>query len=870
MMKVRTLITSIFLLFFFTINAQVTDEGIDYTNPKEYSIVKLTFSGTYFIDTSICKLVTGLYVGDKIDIPGTKITKAIQNLWKQGLFDNIRITAPLIDGDKIWLDFFLIEHPRLSAQPLFSSNIKKGDVDNLREKMNLNRGDVINQNVIMKCTDIIKKYYIEKGFLNVDVKIKEKVDSADNRYTSKLFVEINKNKRVKINKINIYGNDNISDQTFKHKFKKTKERSVFKPFDGADTLLFQSVKQIFIHDSTEILDDIIDHFSKKVVIRLFKGAKYLEEDYNTDKQVIVEKYNELGYRDARILYDSVYRVGDKYVNIDIIIDEGEKYYFRNINWVGNSKYSSEELGSILKVNKGDVYNQKLMETNLNFNPNGFDVSSLYMDNGYLFFSVTPVEVAIVNDSIDIEIRVNEGKQAYINKVSVRGNTKTNDHVVIREMRTKPGQLFSRADVIRTTRELAQLRYFDAEKIRPDIQPNPVDGTVDIEYVVEETSSDQLELSGGWGMGRIIGTLGVSFNNFSTRNFFKKDAWRPLPTGDGQKLSVRAQSNGIYYQAYNASFTEPWLGGKKPNAFSISGFYSVQTNGVSRDDPERQAIYIAGGTLGLGKRLQWPDDYFTLYQEISYKNYKLENYYSSFSFSNGTSNELSYGITLARNSLDQPIYPRMGSEIMISLNLTPPYSLFSSKDYSTLPDAEKYKWIEFHKWKFFASWYTKLAGNLVLMARTKFGFLGLYNRALGVAPFERFYVGGDGLSGFSLDGREVIGLRGYTNNSITPVGDAGYVGGTIFTKYTAELRYPISLNPMATVFVAGFLEGGNAWENFHEFNPFNIYRSAGVGIRVYLPMFGLLGLDWGYGFDPIPNSPGANGSQFHFSINSSID
>ena len=455
-------------------------------------------------------------------------------------------------------------------------------------------------------------------------------------------------------------------------------------------------------------------------------------------------------------------------------------------------------------------------------------------------------------------------------MTIRGNTKTNDHVVIREIRTKPGQLFNRSDIIRTTRELAQLKYFNAEKIVPDIIPNPTDGTVDIEYSVEETSSDQLELSGGWGAGRLIGTLGVSFNNFSTRNFFKKAAWQPLPSGDGQKLSVRVQTNGIYYQAYNASFTEPWLGGKKPQALSVSVYYSSQTNGLKKSDASRQAINILGASVGLGIRLKWPDDYFMLYNEIGYQHYSLKNYFSSFSFSDGTSNNLNYTVTLSRNSIDAPIYPRSGSEISLMLQLTPPYSLFKNEDYSKLSDEQKYQWIEYHKWKITASVYTKVAGNLVFSARTKFGFLGSYNKKIGIPPFERFYLGGDGLSGYSLDGRELIALRGYTNNSLTPKDKVGnLVGGSIFDKFTLELRYPVSLNPSATVYVLGFAEGGNAWSNFKAFNPFDIYRSAGVGVRVFLPMFGILGLDWGYGFDNIPNV-GKGGSQFHFSINQSID
>jgi outer membrane protein insertion porin family len=873
-MIVKKLNTLLLLLFISTITLKaqviIDDKGyIDYTTPKEFNIKKLSFSGVHYTDTNICKLLTGLYVGENLLIPGEKISNAIQNLWKQGLFDDVKIAATKIEEDNIWLEIQLKEHPRLLSTPLFSSNIKKSDVDDLRAKINLTKGDVITSNTIIRTKDIIRNHFIDKGFYNVDVDIKEIIDSSSNKLTSRLNIDIDKHKKVHIHRINFTGNDQVSALKLKRLMKKTREQTYFNPFMGSDTLLYESVKKIFVRDSISIEDNFLNYVGSRIVLRIFKSSKFLREEYEKDKLSLIAKYNELGYRDSKILADTIVKSGQNTIDVNIRLEEGRKYYFRNITWIGNTKYSDKELGMILKIAKGDVYNQKALETNLSYNPSGFDVYSLYMDNGYLFFSATPVEVRIEKDSIDLEIRIVEGKQAYINKVTVRGNTKTNDHVIIREIRSKPGQLFNRSDIIRTTRELAQLKYFNAEKIVPDIIPNPTDGTVDIEYSVEETSSDQLELSGGWGMGRLIGTLGVSFNNFSTRNFFKKDAWQPLPAGDGQKLSVRVQTNGTYYQAYNASFTEPWLGGHKPHALSVSIYYSSQTNGLKKSDASRQAINILGASVGLGTRLKWPDDYFTLYNEISYRNYNLKNYYSSFNFTDGTSNNLNYTITLSRNSIDAPIYPRSGSEVSLLLQLTPPYSLFKNEDYSKLTDEEKYRWIEYHKWKITAAVYTKLAGNLVFSARTKLGFLGSYNKKIGVPPFERFYLGGDGLSGFSLDGRELIALRGYTNNSLTPKNDGGYIGGAIFDKLTLELRYPISLNPSATVYVLGFAEGGNAWLNFKNFNPFDIYRSAGVGVRVFLPMFGILGLDWGYGFDNIPGV-GKGGSQFHFSINQSID
>ncbi len=821
-----------FLLFIPYAFSQITLSDdlakIDYANPAEYEIGGITISGVQFLENSVLITLSGLTVGDKIKIPGEKITKAVVNLWKQGLFEDIKITASKIQGNIIFLDIYLQEKPRLSK---FSfTGVKKSEADKLREEIKLTRGDVVTDNIIMNVKNKVKNYFIDKGYLFVSADVTQKTDtSASNRVD--LLIDVNKNAKVKINKINIYGGNGIEVKKLKRAMKKTKEK----------------------------------HF-----YRLFATSGFDETNYDADKIKVIDKFNELGFRDAKITKDSVYKFDDKTINIDLFIEQGHKYYFRNITWIGNTKYTASELNSILKINKGDVYNQKALDANLLMNMDGRDVSSLYLDDGYLFFSVTPVEIKVENDSIDLEIRIYEGKQAVISKVTIAGNTKTNDNVIIREIRTKPGQLFSRSDIIRTQRELAQLKYFNQEKLSVNPKPNPTDGTVDIEYVVEEASSDQVELSGGWGAGSIVGTLGLSFNNFSANNFFKKGAWRPLPSGDGQKLSVRAQSNGLSYQSYNASFTEPWLGGKKPNAFSVSAYHSVQSNGVAKSNASRQDIIIDGVSVELGKKLNWPDDYFTLYHGINFQRYTLHNF-SSFTFTNGKSNNVNYSLVFGRSSVDAPIYPRTGSDLSLSVQATLPYSLIWKRDIDTLTPQEKYKWIEYHKWKFGASVFTKLAGNLVLNTRMKFGFLGYYNSKLGPPPFERFYLGGDGLSGFALDGREIIGMRGYGNNTITPRDAAGnYIGGIIFNKYTLELRFPISLNPMATVYPICFLEAGNTWSKFGNFNPFDVKRSAGIGVRIYLPMFGLLGLDWGYGFDEITGNPGANKGQFHFSINQSID
>ena len=595
--------------------------------------------------------------------------------------------------------------------------------------------------------------------------------------------------------------------------------------------------------------------------RFWKISKFIDENYKNDKENIIKKYNELGYRDARIESDTIYMNSDNTMTIEMTIDEGPLYTFGNITFSGNTIYSSEELSEILGIKNNDLFDQSILDERLYGSAEGTDISALYLNDGYLFFNATPIETSVKNKKIDLEIRIYEGKQARIDKVMVKGNTKTNDHVIMRELRSLPGELFKRSDIMRSQRELAQMQYFNPEKFDVKIDPDNIKNEVDITYVVEEKSSDQIQLQGGWGAGRVVGSLGLSFNNFSTRNFFKKNKWTPLPSGDGQILSLTASSNGIYYQNYNISFTEPWLGGKKPNSLTISLYKSISSNGQEED--EREAIEITGISIGLGKRLQFPDDYFTLYNGLNFQQYKLINSQSFFSFSNGFSNNVNYNIRLARNSTDQLIYPRSGSNFSLSLKVTPPYSMFDGIDnYSEVSDQEKYSWIEYYKWKFKSSWFSSFTEKFVLNTRIEMGLLGAYNNDLGVAPFERFYVGGDGMSGmgYQFDGRELISLRGYSNNSISP-----QTGATIYNKYTAELRYAISLNPTSTVYALSFLEAGNAWNNFDNFNPFEIKRSVGFGVRIMLPMIGIMGLDYGWGLDNIINNPDANGGQFHFSI-----
>ncbi|MFO7977022.1 MAG: outer membrane protein assembly factor BamA [Bacteroidales bacterium] len=797
--------------------------------PVEYTIGGITVTGTQSIESNIVIMVTGLEVGDKIQVPGEEISMAINNLWKQQLFEHVAIGVTAIEGDHIFLEIEVKERPRLTRFEF--TGIKKSERDKLREQLNLVRGDMITQSLLYRAEEVIREYYVEKGFLKPTIEVKQLVDTV--RVNSMMLeFEIDRGERTKISEVNVYGNEVLSNGQIKRLMKNTREKSLR---------------------------------------YIFSSSKLVQDEFEEDKQNIISRYNELGKRDATILKDSVYFVEENRINIDLYIDEGPTYYFRDITWVGNTVYPSSVLSQVLGIKEGDLYNQVLLQKNLFMNMEGIDVSSLYLDDGYLFFNINPVETAVENDSIDLELRIYEGQQATISRVTVRGNTRTNDHVIMRQIRTRPGQLFSRTDIIRSQRELSQLGYFDAEKIDIIPRPNPEDGTVDIEYVVEETSSDQIELSGGWGANRIIGTIGLSFNNFSTRNFFKKDAWRPLPTGDGQKLSLRGQTYGRGYVSYSLSFVEPWLGGKKPNSLSVSLFQTTHRRDLVKSHPNYGYYSIIGATVGLANRLTVPDDYFFVQQNISYQNYDILNSPIPFIIDSGQSNNLSYNIVFGRNSINAPLFPREGSEISLSLQLTPPYSLFSDTDYANATDPERYKWLEYHKWKFNTNWYTSLIGDLILSTRTRLGMLGFYNSDIGYPPFERFYLGGDGLSGWEIDGREIIAMRGYGNYSLTPRDRAGeFIGANLYTKYTMELRYPISLNPMATIYALGFVEAGNAWSNFRDFNPFDVKRSAGVGLRVFLPMFGLLGIDWGYGFDDIPGLPEENGARFHFSIGQSID
>lgn len=831
----KLLLTICTMLFALVAFAQPTKLGktIDYSNPREYRIAGITVTGAAFTDVQAVKLFSGLQVGDRINIPGDEITKAVKTLWDQQLFADIAIYAAETRGEDIYLVIDVEEMPRLSKYSF--TGIKRSERENLKEKISLMRGKIVNENLLANTKAKILDYYIDKGHYDVQVEMETVVDPLVENSVS-LVMKINQGPRVKIDHINFIGVEKLKEAKLRRSFKETKQKRWW---------------------------------------RVFKSSKFIDQNYEDDKKNILAKYNKAGYRDAIITGDSIYKTGVGRIGIDITVDEGNKFYFRNITFSGNTKYRSTQLDSILKIKSGDIYNLENLETRLFMNQKGVDVNSLYQDDGYLMFQAIPVELLVENDSIDIEIRIVEGKQFRIGKVKVTGNTKTNDHVIYREIITRPGDLFSRTDIIRTQRELARLNYFNPEAFQINPTQNPENGTVDIEYVVEEKPSDQIELSGGWGGGRVVGTLGLSFTNFSLKKMFKKGAWTPIPSGDGQQLSIRAQTNGSFFQSYNFSFTEPWLGGKKPNSLSFGLWRSIQSNGQKRiidgePNPLRQELVINGGSIGLGQRWKRPDDWFLMYASLSYQHFTLQNFQTFFSFSDGKSNNLALSWSLQRNSVSDPIFPTWGSNIKFTAKLTPPYSLFNSKDYENATEQERFKWVEYHKWKFTASWYTPLTRSseenprrLVLNANMGLGMLGMYNKSVGLSPFERYYLGGVFLSGFLLDGREIVNLRGYDDLSVTyPSPNSG---SPAIAKYSVELRYPLSTNPSATIYALTFLEAGRTWSDVRDFNPFDVKRSGGVGLRIYLPMFGLLGLDYGWRFDDIPEAPTMARGQFHFSI-----
>lgn len=850
--------------------------SINYSSPREYEIADIQVKGVQFLDNNALISLSGLKVGDKLKIPGDEISAAIKKLWKQGIIGNVLITADKVEGDKIWLTIELRERPRLTSYEF--KGLNRSQVAELKDKIDLVRGKVLTD-VVIKNTELSVQRFLEgKGYLNADVRIKQDVDTLLANSVS-IQILVDKNQKVKIKNINFEGNDNFSDAKLRSKLKKTGETPRIRlPKDLlAKTLtLLNPVNLVYFLTHREEVTpyELRSYLGDQVNVNVFKSAKFVRSDYEEDKDLLIAFYNSKGYRDAEIVSDSMYSIDRKYINIDFKVDPGQKYYFRDIIWTGNYIYTAAQLDRVLGIEKGAVYDLDLVNKKLNYNPTGVDISSLYMDDGYLFFNVLPIEIGIKDDSIDLEMRIYEGVQATIDEVTISGNEKTNDHVILREIRTLPGQKFSRAELIRTQRELSQLGYFDPEQVNPVPKPNPVEETVDIEWQLVERPNDQVELSGGWGgQFGFVGTLGLSFNNFSMRNVPHLDKWRPLPMGDGQKLSVRMQANGRRYQSYSLSFNEPWLGGRKPNNFGVSFNQSISRSidFYSKTKDVFAKLSLSGVTVSLGRRVRWPDDFFTVSNSLSFQKYTISgNAFAARYGFEGDSHSITFNNTIARNSVDNPMYPRSGSSLALSASFTPPYSLINDVNYDNQENNERYKFLEYHKWNMDFSYYLKLAGKLVLAPRVHFGFLGSYSDKVGVGPFERFQLGGSGLTGqnFVL-GTDVIGLRGYEDGSLYPVDDEGIQGGTVFTKFVMELRYPVSLNPSATIYFLTFFEGGNNWTNMDQFNPYNLYRSTGVGVRIFMPAFGLLGLDWGYGLDPAPGGLEVSGPQFHFSIGQQI-
>lgn len=823
------------------INLNDPDE-ITYLDPKNYVIGGVRVTGTEYLDGEVLITISKLVVGQYIEVPSEATANVVKTLMSQNLFDDVQLYAERIQGENIFLEIRVRERPRLTRIDIHG--LKKGETDEVRKRLNTNSGKIVNENLIKTTRATIQKFLREKSYLYPEVKIRTEKDTAQSN-NEIVIVDVEKNKKIKVHRVHFEGSEAFSDGQLRKYLKGVKPRRWY---------------------------------------RIFGPGKFKDDKYKEAKENLVAKMQDKGYRDAQILSDSVVRYDNNEVDIYLNLHEGPRYYVGNIQWSGNSKYKDSVLNLILGIEKGDVYSEEKLTTKLTGpTRNSDDISALYQNDGYLTFSVQPIIKRIYNDTVDVEIVLSEGKQFTINNVIVKGNDVTNDKVVLRSIYTKPGQKFSREMLMRSVREISQLGMFDEQKINPvPTNLNYEEGTTDLEYTVAEKPSDQVELSGGYGAGQVIGTLGLTFNNFSTSNFFKKDAWKPLPRGDGQKFSIRGQTSGKRYQSYNFSFSEPWLGGKKPIYFGLNAYTSSSSFGGFNyltgrqmvSDSELNRIWMTGVTATLGKRLQWPDNYFQINTSLSFQRYKLQNYGNYFLFSDGTAYNINITQEISRNSVDAPIYPTSGSNFRFSVQLTPPYSAWNSINYQTAPDNERYKWTEYHKWKFDSQWYTKIAGKLVLKMQAQFGYLGNYTSRTPTSTFERFKLGGDGMQGFDfLQGSEIIAMRGYANGTIIPESTGNLnqniaiqSGSPIYTKYQLELRHPVMLNEQATVFVLAFAEGGNTWNKFSEVNPFKLRRSAGVGARIFLPIFGMLGIDYGHAFDPIPGIQSNRWRQnFTFSI-----
>ncbi len=788
---------------------------------KLYYIRDIDIIGLEHLDGDIIKASAGLVAGDSIYLPSNFISNAITRLWSQRHFADVKVGAD-IEGDSIDLRVFLKERPRVYEWKF--EGISTGKKKDLIEKLKLRRNSELSDYVLDKNQKLIKEYWKEKGFRNAEVTWRIDQDSARAQYATVTYI-IDKKERVKIGAINFKGNEVFPSKRLRRTFKKTHQKS----------------------------------------INFFKGSKLNEKEYAEDKDLLIDFYNSKGYRNANIERDSIYAIAPNRIAIDLDISEGNKYYIRDVSWVGNSVYSTEELQARFAVKKGDTYDKKSMHKRLGIgreeNPEDLSIKSMYQNSGYLMSQIEPAETIIGADSIDIQVKVFEGKPFTINEVGITGNQRVDDEVIRRELYTRPGELYDRSMLMQTIRMLGQMGHFNPEAIMPDIKPVSNE-LVDVNWPLEEQASDQFNIAGGWGSGTFVGSVGITFNNLSIKNAFKKGAWRPYPMGQNQRLSLSAQTNGTYYKAFSFSFTDPWVGGKKPNSLTLSAHWSEQNNAYYVWQTSTMHFRTFGLAVGLGKRLSWPDPYFTLYAEASYERYNLKNW-NSFIMSNGNANLFSLKFVFGRNSVDQPIYPRRGSDFSISVQATPPYSLWDGKDYAdeTMSDRERYKWIEFHKWQLKSQWFQALTPNqnLVLMVKAEMGYLGHYNKHK-TSPFERFEVGGDGMSGYNIYGIDIISMRGYEDGALDPVNDYYSIA---YNKYTAELRYPVILKPSSQIYVLGFVEGGNAFDSWKSFSPFKIKRSAGVGVRLYLPVVGMLGIDWGYGFDAPAGQTEKSGSQFHF-------
>ena len=878
-------------------NPAVTDPELlaipNAKTPKEYNLAGIKITGTKYLDESLLLSISGLTVGEKVVIPGgDNFSKAIINLWKQNLFSNVQVYYTKVVDRDLYIEIQVTERPRLS-QAIYRG-VKKSESDDLAAKTGLVKGRLITENMKMIAEEMIIKYYSEKGFKGARVTISEEPDRGLVNSNNLVFT-VEKGNKVRINEVSITGNEAVAETKLKKQLKGTKEKSRFTLFPVKEQPVYGETKDVtfkeYVKDwgflSFTKTREFLDPYFR---FKLFSSAKFNEKKYEEDKEKLLEYYNSLGFRDATIEADTQYYNAKGDLNVDLKVNEGRKYYFGNTTWRGNTKYSDSLLSVILGIKKGDIYNLQTLNQKLGkqMTQEGGDISGLYQDDGYLFFRIDPIETAVYNDTIDHEIRIAEGPQATIKNVNISGNDKTKEYVIRRELRTVPGDKFSRADLIRSNREIANLGYFNQEKIGIEPVPNQEDGTVDINYTVEEKSSDQLELSAGWGGGiGLTGTLGVSFNNFSLKNILNKSSWDPLPTGDGQKLSLRVQSNGRAFRSYNFSFTEPWLGGKKRNSFTVSFYntkysnaYDPYTGYYSNKAGDTSYLKNIGVSVALGKQLRWPDDFFTLVYSLQLTQYKLRNYPNLFpGLSTLTATNISLKLALSRSSIDQPIFPRSGSSFTVSGQFTPPYSLFN-KNITKENNPNPYKFPEFHKWRINGEWYVPLgkpmgadkSRQFVVKAAAKFGFMGRYNNKLNYSPFERFQVGDAGLTNnFGILGYDIIAHRGYpvydnSNPKVNP--DQQQAGSffTLFNKYTLELRYPFTTNPSSTIYGLTFFEAANGWYNYKDYNPFRLRRSAGVGMRFFLPMFGLLGFDYGIGFDRMrPGSTLKDATRFTFML-----